>query len=367
VRAIAFVIAAAGCGRVGFEAVDLALAPETARINVGSSLQLAALGGAPPYTFTTDTATIDAATGRLHATSAAGVATVTVTDASGATATATVDIGGDFLYLAGGFDSVPHDEVWRTADGVTWEVVGHLPAPRTYGQLVVFDDALYFFGGWVDQPDGMATADAWRSSDGATWTPVGALPQIAAAQGAAVWNGRLWLADGIIPLDAYSPTLWSSTDGETWRDEPALPVGGHNMLLVPFRDGLWSVAGHEEAAQSAELNVTTDGATWSSPGAVPAAGEYHGTCAHAGKLWVAGGLGLARRIVSTSDGATWTDATPFALARQYVTALSFRGELWLVGGVPADTLHSPDGAAWTVLPPFPELLQGSSAVQFTPR
>jgi hypothetical protein len=366
VRAIALVIAAAaGCGRIGFDA-ELGLAPAVARINTGSTLAFTASGGAPPYAFATDLGSIDAG-GALHASSTAGTATVTVTDAAGDTATAVIDIGGDFIFRAAGNDSgVLHDEVYRTADGIEWTLVGRLPAPRTYGSLVTFDDQLYYMGGWIDMTDGMPADDVWRSPDGVTWTAIGKLPQLAAAQGVTVWNGRMWLGDGRVDADSYTPTLWSSSDGVEWRVEPPLPVAGHNIMLVPVRDELWTVAGHHELAQSAEVHASTDAATWRTVGAVPAAGEYIGTCVYADRLWVAGGLGLSTRIVSTTDGATWTDATPFALDRQYVTALSFRGELWMVGGIPADTLHSPDGVEWTVLPPFPLLVQGANAVQFTP-
>jgi len=164
-----------------------------------------------------------------------------------------------------------------------------------------------------------------------------------------------------VPTDA-----WSSDDGIGWRSERDLPVAGHNVLMVEFQDQLWTVAGHLDIGQSAELNRTSDGVTWTSPGTVPAAGEYHGTCVHAGRLWVAGGLGLKTRVVSTTDGVTWVDGTPLPLERDYATLLSFRGELWIVGGIPAQTMHSPDGVQWTTLPAFPVLQQGTTAVQFTP-
>lgn len=362
----------AGCGRIDFDptsALALSLSPPSARVNINSLIAFEASGGTPPYSFTTTLGAIDD-TGQLRAPGRPGVAAVAVTDANSAMASAEVTIGGDYLYAVGGYDGVAgRDEVWRTSDGVTWTVVGHLPATRDFGSLIVYDDQLFYAGGTPGDPNGAGTGTVYRSSDGASWTDIGTLPRMATAQGSTVFNGRMLLGSGILDTGAaaYTTVLWSSSDGITWHDEPPLPVATHSPMLVPYDGRLWSVAGHEATMQSNQLHVSPDGATWTSPGVVPAAGEYLGVCEYEGRLWAAGGLGLNDRVVSTTDGATWVDAKRLPVGRTYNELVWFAGQLWVVAGMPTTTLRTTDGLAWEALTAFPMALEGTRVVQFTPR
>jgi hypothetical protein len=367
-------IAACGCGRIGFDnhvadsSAPLTVSVSPTRANLSSNVDVSVAGGSPPYTLSTSGGTLDDTARKLRTPSNAGTVVVTATDQAGDTATASVSCGGDFIYVVGGFDTAAHDEVWRTADGVQWTVVGRLPAARTSGELVVFDDQLFYFGGWRDQPDGIPTNTAWSSPDGATWSSIGTLPQVVAAARGVAYLGRIWLIGGITTGQSYTSTVLTSSNGITWSTEAPLPFLGHEIVVMEYRDQLWTVAGHHDIGQSDALHVSSDGAAWTAlTGKVPAPGEYNGVAVHANRLWVAGGVGLRARVVSTADGITWTDAAPMPAARDYLSLLSFKDELWIVSGKPAETLHSVDGTMWTSLPAFPRLLEGVRAVQFTPR
>lgn len=94
---------------------------------------------------------------------------------------------GDYLYLFGGetgflcdplpFCTLPYfNDVWRTRDGIEWELVTPAAewAPRPGHQVVVVDDRFLLFGGFGLNPfNPFAQAnplDVWVSDDGARWT-----------------------------------------------------------------------------------------------------------------------------------------------------------------------------------------------------
>ena len=132
-------VAVAACGRVGFDPPDtLGIEPASARTNLNTRTAFTAVGGLPPYTFAISAGTgdIDVATGVFHAPEFPGAATIQVTDGTAATAVAQVSFGGDYLYYMGGFDTTAHAEVWRSTDGIAWQVIGQIPQARSFG--VVF-------------------------------------------------------------------------------------------------------------------------------------------------------------------------------------------------------------------------------------
>lgn len=369
VSVVALVVACSGCGRIGFDEAPLALAPATSRSNLNTRTTFVASGGTPPYTFaiTAGSGTLDAVTGEFRAPSYPGAASVEVIDAAGAVATAEIDFGGDALYAVGGYvNDVARDEVWRSTDGATWEVVGRLPAARGGGALVVLEDRLIYAGG-SNGPEGTSFAEVWASTDGIAWAELGQLPAPMYASATAVFEGRMWLVGGRLADESYATRVLSSRDGATWQAEPSLTVGLHGGEAAVVDDALWLVAGHESANQTAAIWARRGDGSWTANGDVPVAGEYHAVTVHAGELWVAGGLGLRDRVVTSSDGTTWADHQRLPLDRDYATLIGWQDALWVVAGIPAMTWRSDDGAAWSVAGSFPALTTGSSIVQFTPR
>lgn len=367
------VLTCVGCGRIAFDEVaptgsDLAITPEVARTNLASQLTFVASGGEPPYSFarTSGTGTIDLSTGVFRAPGYPGTATIEVTDTVGAVATAQVSFGGDLLYAAGGFvGTIARDEVWSSSDGASWQVVGRLPGARGAGELLVLDDRLLFLGG-SNMPDGVHYSDIWASDDGTAWTSLGQLPQGLYATTAAVFEQRLWLLGGRTPGDAYENRVWSSSDTVTWQDETVLASGIHGGEAAVVDGALWLVAGHESSGQSARIWSRRVDGSWADQGNVPAAGEYHGVTVHADELWVAGGLGLNDRVVTTSDGVTWTERPSLPIPQDFASLIEWQDALWVVGGQPA-AISRLDGDVWTSVGTFPVVAQGTAFTPFTPR
>lgn len=363
----------AGCGRLHFDervAEPLVLSGP-ARINLNTSVPLTASGGVAPYFFAlvVGNGELDADSGMYRSPAYAGNARLEVRDATGDTASHELSYGGDYLYAVGGHDgTTTRDDVWRSSDGAQWSVIGQLPLTREGGVFIVHEDRMLYLGG-ADVPDGVAGDHVFESFDGVTWTQIGQLPEPREAPGGAVFRGRVWIGGGIgVPSSvAFTAQVWSSADGITWQPEPPLPGPLHGAAFVPWRDQLWSVAGHEAAGQLAALSAY-DGTSWRSAGAVPVAGEYHATTVIDDQLWIAGGVGLFDRVVTTSDGVAFADRGNLSGQRSHAGMFSFAGEIWIVGGTPSQPVHSPDGSAWSTAGMFPASpMFGTRYVTFTPR
>lgn len=189
--------------------------------------------------------------------------------------------GVDHAWVIGGDLYAPVGDVWRSADGTTWELVlDHAPWEGRVLQMVgAYAGDLYVMGGQVALYDpGTALADVWRSGDGgATWERLPDAP---------------WAPRGMV----YNPV---EHDGRLWL------VGGGTYDDAPrsyFRD-VWSFDGTDWTLVNAE-------APWT-------AREYHNVWVADGELWVSSGWGEDQAnhndVWHSPDGITWTelDTPPF--------------------------------------------------------
>ncbi len=127
------------------------------------------------------------------------------------------------------------NDVWKSRDGAHWvQVVENAPwAPRAGAAAVVKDGYIYLLGGeegFLCQPVPFCTPpyfnDVWRSRDGATWelvTPSAAWAPRPGHQAAVIFN-RIYLFGGFgqsqDPSDPFGPAnpvdIWVSEDGTDW-------------------------------------------------------------------------------------------------------------------------------------------------------
>jgi hypothetical protein len=262
------------------------------------------------------------------------------------------------LWLVGG--SMTND-VWSSADGATWTQVtpnAGFPA-RSHHALLVFNDRLWVIGGNGTNPDPNVQCsclnDVWSSADGVTWQLENADPPFhpRGQHAAVVFDGRMWVMGGSAPFQiGDGVTVWSSTDGVTWtavfspvpwgeRAASSLTVFNNRMFLVggipsDDDDAVWSSADGIAWVQEAAHQPFEDRGSH-------AAGVIGGRLTIAGGGSVAFGT-FADDVWSTSDGTSWTQTDnlqPVFSPRRDLASAVHEGRLFVIGGEHVDAISVP--------------------------
>lgn len=167
---------------------------------------------------------------------------------------------GEVLVHEGKIWQLGGSDIWTTTDGVNWtRVAQDLPyGGRSGSAILSFDGKLWLIAGRVpvrsDPPESgyeniTTHNDVWRSADGVTWERV--LEH-------APWTPRMWVCgevyrDHMFIIGGYDNRneanfgdIWYSADGVTWHELPTPEgyKGRHEVSPYVFQDSLWVVAGN---------------------------------------------------------------------------------------------------------------------------
>ncbi len=260
----------------------------------------------------------------------------------------------DKLWVLGGYNGGPRNDVWSSLNGVQWTqaAAGVTFTDRTGSGAVSFNGKLWVMGGTGDSANAMG--DTWSSPDGATWTPsTGGAATFTGRSGfgSAVYNGKIWVVGGQDCCDDLSD-VWSSADGVSWTRVTA--DGGflkrNYCGLTAFNGALWLIGGHTNAGGPDLLNdvwTSTDGAHWTQVTGfaefTPRSGAV--VLAYQNRLWILSGFdgtNYLNDVWSSADGQIWFPATAAAAfpIRYDAAGAVFNNRMWLTGGSNGGPLNS---------------------------
>jgi hypothetical protein len=162
-------------------------------------------------------------------------------------------IGGQTMPAFAKSDETFYRDVWTTQDGVTWEQVKpkepFWPQRGMIGGSAVHKGRIWILGGGTYDTPKIPTReyrnDVWSSADGITWEQHVAAAPWAARQyhDVAAWDDRLWVMEGY--AKANRNDVWYSADGTHWHEIPNTPWKPRHAASVFVHGGaLWMVAGN---------------------------------------------------------------------------------------------------------------------------
>lgn len=151
-------------------------------------------------------------------------------------------------------------DVWNSSDGVNWTRVtadaGY--ESRFASAVAVYKDKLWVMGGGVRKPNIPEESgykylttynDVWCSADGVTWERVLEHapwpPRMWFV--AAVYAGKMWILGGYDNVhSANLGDTWYTEDGVTWHEFVSDPTftGRHEPTVYVYSGSLWLVAGN---------------------------------------------------------------------------------------------------------------------------
>jgi len=161
-------------------------------------------------------------------------------------------MGGQTLPQFAPADEVFYNDVWCSADGVTWQrVTEHAPwVPRGMtGGGAVFQDRMWILGGGtydtLNTPNRLFYNDVWSSADGVHWERrLESAPwEPRQYHDVAVFDDRMWVMEGWNQVNRRD--VWYSADGVTWHEVPDTPwAPRHAASVFVYDNALWMVAGN---------------------------------------------------------------------------------------------------------------------------
>jgi hypothetical protein len=217
--------------------------------------------------------------------------------------------------------------------GFTLERTSHAefrPRDSSPNAILRHDGHYWILGGWSNFGIDLWSSytDVWRSSDGVRWELVNAAPPHDHYCSYATWRGRMW---------ALGSPSYSTGDGVTWRPEPGLDVNERTRSVV-LADNLVNVDGAvvRQSSDGQSWTILTDSAPWGPERQQPM------LLVHRGKLWLMGGVSgygtpgqsLHRDVWTSSDGRTWervSETSPWA-PRQWSSAVAYDDKIFLLNG-----------------------------------
>ncbi|MCF7943826.1 MAG: hypothetical protein K9L21_05300 [Spirochaetia bacterium] len=160
------------------------------------------------------------------------------------------------MWVIGGYDSTVRgdkdcylEDVWKSTDGITWELVAERTewSGRRGHALAVFQDELYLIGGFaVEEETGLRgySNEVWKSADGVRWELVtdDALWEPRMNHEVFAADSALYLAGGFYHGMYYCDDIWKY-DGSTWSEMSAKLPGERASYASCELDGKWYLQG----------------------------------------------------------------------------------------------------------------------------
>jgi hypothetical protein len=259
-------------------------------------------------------------------------------------------------------------EVWRTADGLTWEQAntdgfGDVNNMNVFA-LVPFGDHLYAATDNSTMGGGTG-GEVWRTADGTTWDQVNT-DGFGDANNIVAWTMAVFtdtLYVGTLNL-ANGAEIWRSTDGTTWEQANTDGFGDANnerAASMTVFDGYLYV-GTKNSATGSEIWRTADGTSWTqanSDGFGSAANDRTYALAPFGGYLYAGtrNRSTGGQLWRTADGTTWESVITDGFGdtdNDTINVLAALGDDFYAGTARgsgattgAELWRSSDGTSWT--------------------
>ncbi len=157
-------------------------------------------------------------------------------------------------------------DIWSTQDGIHWDQVQpqepYWSARGMIGGSAVFQGRIWILGGGTydtpQTPTRQFLNDVWSSADGVTWTRhIERAPWVPRQyHDVTVWDNRLWVMEGYSGSNRND--VWYSSDGAHWKEVPGTPWKPRHAASVFVHDGcLWMIAGNNMESDVWKLERTS--------------------------------------------------------------------------------------------------------------
>lgn len=222
------------------------------------------------------------------------------------------------------------------------------------------------------------------------WTARASLPWVTQEIYAAVLDGRIWTAGGLVArpggMHINDRTAIYDPAADAWTEGPRLPQPRHHPMLVSAEGRVWAFGGYDRRDGGDWTAMTdvwaTDRGVWAQVGQMPSrlcetvglalgdrihlvsgrspTGEANGEWSDQGDV--------DSHLVFIASENRWETARPIPMARNSAAGAVLDGKLWVAGGRTVQgggtgrlDRYDPATDAWDTLAPIPASSTGQQA------
>ncbi|NHC14407.1 Kelch repeat-containing protein [Motilibacter deserti] len=275
---------------------------------------------------------------------------------------------GSTMYLVGGKTERAHSNRLYAYDSATksWARKADLPGAGVENPAVTtLEGKLLVFGGSTDAFSGAQSASWSYDPTADAWTALPALPTARGGAGAAVLDGKVYVAGGMTEdgastgvVEVYDPVT------RTWSAAPALPTARDNPGVAALRGSLYVFGGRTRLASGATSVATHTtveaydpaSRTWSAKAPMPTGRRTMATAVVDGKAVLIGGEvapdGSAFDVAEQYDPAAdaWRVLRRIPTPRHGASVGVVDGQVHVVGGGPSGGFAFTDAHEVLTLP-----------------
>lgn len=175
----------------------------------------------------------------------------------------------DKLWLLAGYDGKNYyNDVWNSADGVTWARVTEHAAwsPRMDAMVVAFKNRIYLGGGGVidgtpnDNPD--SSKEVWSSADGINWTKTAGNLKKLDGGSAIVFDGKVWFVGPNRNDGVFGRATLSTDDFVNWKEESAPWSPRRGTAAWIFDGKLYMTGGKYSVTENGNIRYIYSNDVW---------------------------------------------------------------------------------------------------------
>ncbi len=291
-----------------------------------------------------------------------------------------VEIKGD-LYLIGGTDGSPRNDVWKSTDGHNWvEIRSHKEnpennqfSPRENHQVVAIDDTMFVIGG---NDGSQIFDDVWKSRNGKDWEPVNtnSSPTFSARYDhqVVVKDDAIYLIGGNDGSQRLNDVWESQDDGVSWKNilrqndtaDNTNDFTARSDHQVVVKDGAMYLIGGYDGVYRNDVWKSENGVSWTKVETTDifTQREAHQVVVLGNTMYLIGGHnsdGFKNDVWKSTNGDSWQSVTPTGTIftpRENHQVVVKGEDVYLIGGrVTAtsgfenDVWKSTNGETWTAL------------------
>lgn len=173
--------------------------------------------------------------------------------------------------------------------------------------------------------------------EAARWLPVAEMPQPRGEVASAIVGTRFVVAGGLYGIGRTSDAVHVyEVSRNEWTRTRSLPAPRHHAAAAGLGGHVYLAGGAPGATDWTATDTlwrARPGFPWRALAPMPEGRQGHAMVAHAGRLYVIGGVGMTdRTLIYDPRADRWTTGAPLPHGRDHLSAVAWEGEIWAIGG-----------------------------------